>query len=619
MNAFDHFAEDARWVGWRNEPRGPSGRVTKIPYGVGGKPAKADDPQTWLSRQEATALADRIVNGLGGGIGFQLGDIGSDTYVIGVDLDSCIAAEGDDRGIAPWAQEIVDAVQSYVEVSPSGRGLKLFAYVEAENVRPFLALLGISADGWGCRRSVPGHSGADHGPAIEVYCARRYFAVTGRRPSWAHENLSLLNWETLAHLATLVPPIGGGGRDNSRSAKAFRKGAALRRGGASFAEMCKALRSDPDPDIRDWVRQKGEAYGDRELRRIWDKAGNPKPIGWLAKVQCDSQKEPRPNLFNVMLALREDPRVSGLFAYDEMLRAPILLAPIFPAEGALFAARPVRDDDVGFLQELLQNSGLQKIGKDVVHQGVDMRARERSFHPVLDYLNSLAWDGEQRAGAWIVSHVGAEDTPYNRKIGEMFLVMMVARILLPGCKADYMLVLEGPQGTLKSTACQILAGQWFSDSLPDIRSAGKDVAQHLNGKWLIEVAEMSALDRTEAAALKSFITRTTERYRPSYGRKKVIEPRQNVFVGTTNKSTYLRDETGGRRFWPVKVGFINVEALERDRDQLLAEAVQLYRAGIKWWPDAEFERTHIAPEQDARFEGDAWEEAILEYLGERAR
>jgi len=334
---------------------------------------------------------------------------------------------------------------------------------------------------------------------------------------------------------------------------------------------------------------------------------------WIKKCIV-GRGEPLPILANALIAL--EATMPAAFAYDEMMRAPILMTPLKPEGG--FLPRTVGDVDVGLVQEKLQHLGLRRITKDTVHQAVDIRASERRFHPVRDYLNSLRWDGRLRIAKFACVYLGSEPTPYADQIGSMFLISMVARIFDPGCKVDHMLVLEGPQVALKSTACSILGGNWFSDNLPDI-TAGKDVAQHLNGKWLIEVSEMHAMNRAESAQLKAFITRTIERYRPSYGRKEVIEPRQCVFIGTTNRDCYLRDETGGRRFWPIKVGSIDVDALSRDRDQIFAEAVQAYRQKAVWWPDKNFEREHILPEQTARYEGDAWEEDIAAYLATKTR
>jgi predicted P-loop ATPase len=330
---------------------------------------------------------------------------------------------------------------------------------------------------------------------------------------------------------------------------------------------------------------------------------------WLDDCIKGETGRPLSVLASVLIGLRAE--MPATFGYDEMLCAPMLMQPL--AGEANFTVRPCTDVDVGIVQERLQHLGLKRISRDVAHQAVDVRAHECCFHPVRDYLNGSNWDGVPRIDSLFPSYFGSDNNEYARAIGSMFLISMVARIFAPGCKADHLPVIEGQQGTLKSTACQILGDCWFSDSLPDV-TVGKDVSQHLRGKWLIEVSEMHAMSRAEATQLKAFITRTTERYRPSYGHKEVIEPRQCVFVGTTNKDTYLRDETGGRRFWPVRAGTINVDALARDRDQLFAEAVVRYREGGRWWPAREFEQQHIVSEQAARYEPDAWEETIAAWL-----
>lgn len=495
-----------RWVAWQTEDR--KGKLTKVPYAPTGGRAKANDAGTWGVKAHAEARAGRLPRPYGaGGVGLQLGDLGDGRIVGGIDLDTC----RDDVGtIAPWAMEVVEQLASYTEVSPSGTGLKVLFLADPAVLSELGPLLTHSGAKQFKQR------GGDHPPAIELYLGSRYFALTEQHlactpPELRSATRDVLRWLLVEAGPTLVGVAGDSkvsppgartaGQDCSRSALAWRKAQALRRAGKSYHEMVEALILDPE--TAGWVREKGQADGARELLRLWDRTEAP---AWKDGWQLNDEGKPRSNLANALHALRHAPELREAFARDEMVRADMVMGALLSTSLASTEGRPVRDVDVTAVQEWLQRDGLPSLTKDTTYQAVEARSSERAFHPVRNYLNGLRWDGTPRLDKLLSTYLGAEQNEYSASIGRMFVISMVARVFKPGCKADYMLVLEGPQGARKSTACAILAGPWFSDSLPDIRSSGKDVAQHLNGKWLIEVAEMSALDKAEAAALKAFIT-----------------------------------------------------------------------------------------------------------------
>ena len=217
-----------------------------------------------------------------------------------------------------------------------------------------------------------------------------------------------------------------------------------------------------------------------------------------------------------------------------------------------------------------------------------------------------------RIEKWLITYLGVEDTDYAKTVGPLWLIQAVARIYQPGCKADAVLTLEGDQDLGKSTVGQILFGPWFCDRLPDLGS--KDSFLQLLGMWCIELAELDVLGRADSARIKGFVSSSVDRLRLPYGHQAINLPRSTVFLGTGNHDTYLKDETGNRRFWPVLCGKIDLKELKKDRDQLLAEAVYLYLQGKIWWIIAEETKEITQQAQADRYEADPWEEKIEKWV-----
>jgi predicted P-loop ATPase len=197
------------------------------------------------------------------------------------------------------------------------------------------------------------------------------------------------------------------------------------------------------------------------------------------------------------------------------------------------------------------------------------------------------------------------------------MISAVARVFAPGSKADCCLILEGEQGIKKSTALRALSQPWFTDELAELGS--KDASLQMQGVWIIEIAELETMSRTEVGRVKKFMSQRTDRFRAPYASRPIDVPRQCIFAGSVNHATYLRDETGARRFWPVacKAPAIDVDGLEESRDQLWAEACFLFHEGKVWWLDSAELNKRAADEQADRYEGDPWDELILNWIEDR--
>lgn len=310
------------------------------------------------------------------------------------------------------------------------------------------------------------------------------------------------------------------------------------------------------------------------------------------------------NLNSVVRVFENDPRKAGCVWYDEFLQQ------IRCSDGD--GVRQWADaDDLEATLYMQRTIGMTGVHKAIVEQAVRIVAFRDRRNCVRDWIDSLEWDGVPRIEFFFPENFGCEDNEYTRAVSRNFWLSILARIYMPGCKVDNMIVLEGSQGSMKSTAMQVVGGEWYATPLESVYS--KDFYLGLAGKIIIEIAEMDSFSKAEVTKVKQVVSNQSDTYRVPYGKHTEDHPRQGIFCGTTNRDDWNRDETGARRFWPIKcTGEVNIEWIRRHRGQLFAEARALMKEpGVTWW-ETPREMTKI--EQDARMVGDIWTQRVGDVL-----
>ena len=323
---------------------------------------------------------------------------------------------------------------------------------------------------------------------------------------------------------------------------------------------------------------------------------------------------------NIAILLSQSPEWAGIIRYNDFTcRVEITGRPPIIEGLAPLSVGPITDTAYTVIGAWLHGNFGVSTGQQRISEGVASAALVHRFNPLTEWLEGLRWDGTARLSTLATKYLGAvpsgeEQEVYLLRVPTAWMVGAVARAMNPGCQNDNVLVLVGRQGGGKSTTARTLAGNFYREGLPNV--ASKDALVGLRGAWIVELSELASLAKAEVESIKSFITIKEDSYRPPYGREVVSFPRTAVFIATTNTFDSLRDPTGARRFWPITVGDIDAEALRRDRDQLWAEAVALYRQKQSWWPDAQLVAA-AQVEQEAHYAEDAWEAEISNYIARR--
>ena len=354
-----------------------------------------------------------------------------------------------------------------------------------------------------------------------------------------------------------------------------------------------------------------EAFAGIDLSSITDTSDD----NWKEQLTVTQNGTYQKTINNLVLILAHDPNLKDKIVTDEFAGCGRAVGSL-PWSPEDTRRRWTDTDDAGALWYMETYYGIPS--KDKLFAALAIVGGQHKINEVRDYLFGLEWDGVSRLDTIFTDYLGADDNIYTRSVARKSLVAAVARAVIGGVKYDYMPILVGPQGVGKSTLLATLGGQWFSDSLTTFE--GKEAAEMLQGTWINEIGELSAMNKSETSAIKQFLSKRRDIYRAAYGRRTEEHPRRCVFFGTSNDAEFLRDYTGNRRFWPVDVCVDGEDPkksvfddLPGEVDQIWAEAVMFWRMGEPLYLTGEAERLAREAQEEHR-EASGWEGLILDYL-----
>lgn len=309
---------------------------------------------------------------------------------------------------------------------------------------------------------------------------------------------------------------------------------------------------------------------------------------WKGDLEYSKSGKLQCTIGNIILILENDPALRGHIVHD-------LFAGYDGVVGGLpwnkNATQWTDTDDANLRVWLEKNYDIT--GKEKIADALTAVLTRHSYHPIRDYLNGLTWDGTPRLERLIIDYIGAEDTELNRVMTRKHFTAAVTRVFKPGCKYDYCLVMTGPEGAGKSTLLNKMGGQWFNDSITT--TEGKEGMDQLRRAWIIEMGELASIKRSDVESIKAYLSKRVDIYRAAYARRTAEHPRQCIFCGTTNEALFLKGDNGNRRFWVIAVDptlrkySAWQDAIDRDRDQLWAEAMHYYQQGEKLYLDDRLE------------------------------